>query len=404
VTPRAVAAAVLAAAGLFLASWGLLHVGFWRHDQVVDTPVYAKYGEAIARGDVPYRDFTPEYPPLALPVFALPALVTGGEDSYRTAFEALMAVCGIAAIGFVALGGRALGDDGRGLLARLGVVALFPLMLGTVVLTRFDLWPAALTAAALAAFLHRRDRLGAGLLGAATAAKLYPAVLLPLAVAWTWRRRGRRAGLVALGIFAAVVAVCYLPFVVLGPDGVAHSLGRQLSRPLQIESLGAGVLLVAHQLFGLGITMKSGAGSQNLVGRVPDAVAVVQSALQAGVLVWVWVRFARGPAEPARLARYAAAAVVAFVALGKVLSPQFMIWLVPLVAFVRPRAALLLGAALVTTQLWFPFRYWDLAKHFDPLSSWLVLLRDLLLVGLLLLLVRPRPRPAPARSELAPVR
>ena len=40
-TPRAVAAAVLAAAGLFLVSWGLLHVGFWRHEQVVDTPVYA---------------------------------------------------------------------------------------------------------------------------------------------------------------------------------------------------------------------------------------------------------------------------------------------------------------------------------------------------------------------------
>ena len=91
------------------------------------------------------------------------------------------------------------------------------------------------------------------------------------------------------------------------------------------------------------------------------------------------------PAEPARLARYAAAAVLAFVALGKVLSPQFMIWLVPLVALVAaPGPRSLLAAALVTTQLWFPFRYWDLAKHFDPLSSWLVLLRDLLLVALLL--------------------
>jgi len=99
VTPRALAAAVLAAAGLFLVSWSLLHVGFWRHDQVVDTPVYARYGEAIARGAVPYRDFTPEYPPLALPVFVLPALVTGDGDSYRTAFEVLMAICGISTAG-----------------------------------------------------------------------------------------------------------------------------------------------------------------------------------------------------------------------------------------------------------------------------------------------------------------
>jgi hypothetical protein len=89
--------------------------------------------------------------------------------------------------------------------------------------------------------------------------------------------------------------------------------------------------------------------------------------------------------------RHAAAAVVAFVALGKVLSPQFMIWLVPLVVLVGGTELVLLALALATTQLWFPFRYWDLVKEFDPLASWLVLVRDLLLVALLVALVR-RPR------------
>ena len=84
--------------------------------------------------------------------------------------------------------------------------------------------------------------------------------------------------------------------------------------------------------------------------------------------------------------RWSAAALVAFVALGKVLSPQFLIWLVPLVPLVaRPCAGSarrsLLAAALVLTQLWFPSRYWDLALEFDPLAVWLVLARDLVLVG-----------------------
>jgi uncharacterized membrane protein len=292
-----------------------------------------------------------------------------------------MAACGVGVVVLVGLAGASLGA----LLA----VALFPLALGTVVLTRFDLWPALLTAAALALVLRGRDRLGGVALGAATAAKLYPAVLLPLAVAWAWRRRGRREGLLVAGLFVAVLAVAYLPFVALSPHGVGSSLSRQLSRPLQIESLGAGVLLVAHQAFGLHVAWASSAGSQNLVGTLPDVLAVCQSALQAAALLWIWWRFARGPAERERLLRHAAGAVVAFVALGKVLSPQFMIWLVPTVALVGGLPLALLGVALVVTQGWFPFRYWDLVKQFDARASWLVAARDVLLVALLLALLRP---------------
>ena len=43
---------------------------------------------------------------------------------------------------------------------------------------------------------------------------------------------------------------------------------------------------------------------------------------------------------------------------------------------------------MVLTQLWFPSRYWELALEFDPLASWLVLVRDLVLVALLVVLVR----------------
>jgi hypothetical protein len=51
-------------------------------------------------------------------------------------------------------------------------------------------------------------------------------------------------------------------------------------------------------------------------------------------------------------------------------------------------ASVLLAAALIFTQLWFPYRYWDLALHFGALESWLVLLRDLVLVALFVYLAR----------------
>jgi hypothetical protein len=388
-----VAALVAAVAVLvFIASWAAIHRGFYAREEIVDTPVYERYGRAMDDGEVPYRDFALEYPPGALPVFLLPARGNGDFDAFTRRFEALMAACGAMLIGFVAVALTALGTGLRRLAAALGFIALAPLMLGSVVLSRFDLWPATLTLAALAALLAGRLRIGHVVLGLAVAAKLYPAVLAPLAVAYAWKREGRAEAVRCATAFAAAAVLVFLPFLVLSPDGVWDSVTRQASRPLQIESLGSALLLAAHHAFGLEITMDSSHGSQNLEGGLPDALAAAQSVVQALVLVAVWVAFARGPATPERFVLGCGAALTAFVALGKVLSPQFLIWLVPLVPLVRGRrglaASVLLALAIVLTQVWFPFRYWDLALRFDVLASWLVLVRDLVLLALLGVLAR----------------
>jgi glycosyl transferase family 87 len=386
------------AAGLFLVSWGLLHTGWYDEHEIVDIPVYEGYGNAIEDGAVPYRDIKPEYPPGALPAFAVPALLSDDQKGFRNVFEWSMAACGVAAVLLAAVSLAGLRASRRRTAAALALVAGFPLLLGSVVLTRFDLYPAALVAGALAALVHRRDRLGFGVLGAAVAVKIYPAVLVPLAAAYVWRRRGRGEALVCLGIAAAVVVLVFLPFLVVAPGGVAHSIGRQLSRPLQLESLGAAVYLAAHHLFGLHVEMRSGHGSQNLHATGTGVTAALLGLVQLAALAWIWLR---RPGSAGELVRWSAAALVAFVALGKVLSPQFLIWLVPVVPLVGGlrgrRASALLVAGLVLTQLWFPSRYWDLARELDPVPSGLVLARDLVLVALLVVLVRGSRR-EPARS------
>ena len=81
--PRAEPAlAVAAACLLFAASWAAVHQGSWAEGQLVDTPLYQRYGENVVGGQVPYRDFALEYPPGALPVFILPAL--GADDRLLT--------------------------------------------------------------------------------------------------------------------------------------------------------------------------------------------------------------------------------------------------------------------------------------------------------------------------------
>jgi hypothetical protein len=379
-------AATLVAVTLFLVGWGVLHRGFFADSPIVDTPTYERYGSAIDDGRVPYRDFAVEYPPGALPVFAIPALGDPSSETYRVRFEALMAFFGQAMIVCVAIALVALGASRLWLLGGLAFAAMSPVLLGPVVLSRFDLWPAALTAAALCAVVTGRFRLGHLALGAAVVAKLYPAVLAPLTVAYVWKREGRREALLCAGLLIGVIAVVFAPFAIVAPGGVWDSLWNQASRPLQIETLGAGVLLVAHHVFGTGVTVETSHGSQNLAGTAPDTLAVLQAFLQAGALAVTWILFARGPASRERLLLASAAALVAFIALGKVLSPQFLIWLIPVLPLVAGRRGLiasgLLAAALVLTQLWFPYRYWDLALELGVLESWLVLVRDLVLVGL----------------------
>jgi hypothetical protein len=381
------------AAALFLFSFGVLHYGFYARDSLADTPLYATYGHSMLDGRVPYRDFPVEYPPAALPAFVLPAAVTlgGGYGSYVVAFEWLMALCGAALAAAVALVLAGRHRSRPALSAAVALVGLAPLALGPVVVSRFDLWPAALTAAALAALVGGRYRVALAVLGVAVAAKLYPVVLVGPAIVYVWRRAGRREAVVAASVLVAVIAVLFLPFLVLAPHGVVASIAGQASRPLQIESLGSAVLIAIHHLDGLVVTVQSSHGSQNLAGSAAATVAVIQGVLQALAILLVWLWFARGPSTDERLLRACAAALAAFVALGKVLSPQFLVWLLPLVPLVRGRrgvaAGALLGCALVLTQLWFPYRYLALAYDLDPVSSWLVLARDLVLVGLLAVLV-----------------
>ncbi len=135
--------------------------------------------------------------------------------------------------------------------------------------------------------------------------------------------------------------------------------------------------------------MTNSHGSQNLAGSLPDTIASLLTAFQFVAVGLVWALFAARDRGREGLLTAGAASVAAFVTFGKVLSPQFLIWLLPLVPAVAGAGGLaacaVLLVSLVTTQLWFPFRYWDVVA-LEPVG-WLVLVRDLLLVALYAILL-----------------
>jgi uncharacterized membrane protein len=368
---------LVAAAAVFLGCWELLHHWFYTHHQIIDTPTYERYGLAMQNGLLPYRDIAIVYPPGALPVFVAPTYL----GSYADTFGWLMAACGVGCLLFAVAA--------RASLRALTFISVSPLLIGSLALSRFDFWPTLFVAAGLAALVRDRHRLGFAALGAAVAAKFFGVVLIPLAIVWTVRRRGPGELAHAAACGLAVVAVAMLPFAILAPDGLWHSFRDQASRPLQIESTAASFLTT----FGHPNVILNH-GSFNLAGH--GTVAAATTAFEIATLIGLWIAFARGPAERDRLIRYAAACVCAFIVLGKLLSPQFLIWLVPLVPLVRGRrgaaASVLLAAAFVMTQVFFASRYSEYVFHLH--LAGLVLARNLVLMGLLVLLSWPARAPA----------
>jgi uncharacterized membrane protein YqaE (UPF0057 family) len=388
------ALALLAVALIAFTSLSAAMPSVWSESTPIsDVPHYREYGDAMEKGAVPYRDFEPEYPPGALAAFVVPSLASHGRVGFGRAFGIEMVLFGLAGIAVCFAAMRRLGLADVRLAAGLAPLAAAPVLLGPLVLERFDLFPAFLVTSALALLLAGRHRAGAAVLGLAIAVKVYPATLVPLVVAWIWHRRGRREAAVGLGLCALVVVAVFLPFLAVAPHGVASSVRGQLDRPLQIESVGSGVLLAAHHVFGMGLGWDNSHGSDNLSGAVAVAAAVVSTVAQIALLLWIWLRVAarRDATGATTLVDASLAALLAFVALGKVLSPQFLLWLMPVAALAAGRRAWIalvsLAVASGLTRGWFPDRYRLLVFHFDELASWLVLARDLVLVGLLAVFV-----------------
>ena len=200
---------------------------------------------------------------------------------------------------------------------------------------------------------------------------------------------GRRAARSTLTTFAGVVVLVWGAFALLAPSGLGFSLWIQARRGLQVESLGASLLLAADQLGLYDPEIVDGRpGSRDLAGAFPDVVAAASTLLQLLALAAVVLIAARTRLTPDVLVLVAAALLAGTVAFGKVLSPQFLVWLVPFVPLVAGvtgvAAAALLGAAMLLTQLWVS----DGVTPFDlDADVWVVLLRNLLLVALYAALV-----------------
>jgi uncharacterized membrane protein len=298
--------------------------------------------ERLSIGGVPYRDTAVEYPVLTGGFMWLSAEFTHGLHAIETQWSdvvvfgavtaLLLAICGLVITAATAQTARRRPYDAA-------IFALSPLLVFHA-FSNWDLLAMAFMSGALWAWSRGRPVAAGMLIGLGAAAKLYPVFLLValgiLAI------RTRRISGFAWCTAAAVAAwvTVNVPIVLAYRHGWAAFYTFSFDRETERSTVWA----ITKTL------VDSGANAADSVYWKPPGIAVAL-ALFGGLLVVLWLGL-NAPTKP-RLAQLAFLVVLAFLLTTKVWSPQYSLWLVPLLALARPRWRLSLVWQFTEVAVWF---------------------------------------------------
>ncbi|MFE1029152.1 glycosyltransferase 87 family protein [Streptomyces sp. NPDC058818] len=364
--------------------------------------IYRDWYDVLRTGTFPLDDVTWQYPPAAAFAILSPALLPFLE--YATAFFVLACAADLAVLALLWRAGRGSGRSSRGAWVWVAGVPL----LGPTVYARYDVMVTAVAVAALLA-AGRHPRVAGALAALGALLKVWPALVL-------LGMRGRAPWAAAALSGAGLAAL----FAVTMPGAFAF-LTFQRDRGTEVESLGALVFHVARH-FGWDGEVLLNYGSVEFLGPYVGAVSTVALALTALAFGWLLLwRLAASRLAAHTTADAAFVAVLMFTVTSRVISPQYMVWLIGVAAVcrcfrasrMRVPVALVLAASLVTV-LEFPVWFAQVVAS-DPLGIALLFVRNGLLVAAALLAARalwrdtaPRGTPVPtppsraARTDKAP--
>ncbi|MFB6984902.1 glycosyltransferase family 87 protein [Streptomyces sp. NPDC056178] len=285
-------------------------------------------------GDMQYL----EYPVLTGVFMQIASWLTPGgdvqhrEQMYWMVNAGMLMICAVIIAVCVARTHRRRPWDGL-------LVALAPAFALTATIN-WDLLAVALTAAAMLMWSRKRVLAFGVLVGLATAAKLYPLLLLGPVLVLCWRAgKWREFGLATLGAAGSWLVV-NLPVMIFAPEGWSKFYTFSEERGIDFGS------------FWLIITQRTGMSIEtSTVNHVSELMMVL---LCAGIAALTLT----APRRP-RLAQLVFLVVAAFILVNKVYSPQYVLWLIPLAVLARPR--------------WRDFLIWQACEVMYFLGIWMYL-------------------------------
>jgi uncharacterized membrane protein len=367
------------------------------------------YSSRIMLGQLPYRDFAVEYPPLALVCMILPRLFSANPDVYADLFNAEMLVFDLIGLLLITAIAKQLG---KSLWKTLAVYTLALAAIGPLIVVRYDIIPAIVLLAALYLFLRGHSSWSWAFLAIGALTKIYPLVAVPLLLITQFKKRDYSQILRGIGAFVLTGAIIAIPVLIISPQGLLGSLTYHTGRSLQCETTYASFLLLAQSLGFGSLEIVNSSGSTNVVSPLADALASWSTPIMLLILLVIYWLYYRRLSREVRSAQVAGAtslinfffmAVLVFVLSYKVFSPQFIIWFFPLVPLLTTRWGnlpwLIFVMAGLMTAFVYPKDYGGL-EYGEMLAIGMLVLRNAALIVLAVLVIRGEPKAGlrPGRS------
>jgi hypothetical protein len=346
---------------------------------------YFRYASRIVRGELPYHNFFVEYPPFALVPFTLPRLVSASPFVWERLYTWQILLWDLLGLGFITWASLQLG---RSLALTLGMYTLGLVAIGPLITQRFDLVPAVLILMALTAYMDNRHKMAWGALTLSTLTKAYAAVIAPLFIidlAMHFQPRQIAFGLALLSLIGLVILIAVTAF---SPQTLMDFVTFHQQRGAEIESIYANLGLLAHIVTSAPLETSYEFMSVNASSPLVDRLVRYSLPITVLGLLALCALYYKHWNQPRRhrqmLVNYATGAILIFMVCNKVLSPQYLIWLLPLIPLTgSPMAAFMFVLAAALTTVLYPMNFGDLSA----MAPWAVVtltVRNVLLLALII--------------------
>jgi hypothetical protein len=350
-----------------------------------DVDLYNFWAKGLVKGIFPIDDQMWQYPPLAGVVFAIPQWLFGNALTGFIIFMIIFDLLILITLLITGLNRFKLNSSSTSINGLSGAWfwILWPILMGPLVLTRFDVVPTFFALLALIVLSNRKIRpyLSGFLLGIGALVKLWPMLLFVIYPKNTIKK-------VSTSFVSTIVLV--ILFMSTWSVGFTNFLNNQTSRGLQVESIAATPFVLA-KLFGANVEYPFRYGSLEVQAIYANQIGFLLNLFTLIVFMTLFILNYQNKLNNLNLFDKALVIVIISIALSRVFSPQFWVWIGGLAALALinketklKKVIVLLSISAFITQLIYPGQYVQLLSG-DVFATLLQLMRVTLFVWALVL-------------------
>jgi uncharacterized membrane protein len=282
-----------------------------------DISIYLQYALQIHGGQIPYVDFPIEYPQLSIVVFIVPllfALLTQDPYTYLFVHQGFMSIFDLLTTFLVYLVAMKVSDQKTAFLS--GMLSATAFSSAYFVLTKYDAFPTFLLMLSVFLFIYGKDTIGYFAATAGFLAKWFPFLAVPYFLLHELiAGRDIKTILWHLAPSIGLASLIATPFLLMDPQGFLGTYLAHTGREALAHSFCYYIDFV-------------------LVNTL-NAAFFTQISLFLMVLLQVflfWYYYALKNTSEHYLCAFLFFGIFTFVVMNKVFSPQFILWLTPLMA------------------------------------------------------------------------